>query len=97
MRVKKSVPATAPPVEREDIGFVEWGGAQRWLRGERAAEAMWHQAETVGGHATLYRGGDRTAGVFQPLPEAMAVIHRRIKEAFDPHGIFNVHRLYAEW
>ena len=52
-----------------------WGvsanGAQRWLRGERAAEAMWDQARTVGGHATLYRGGDRTAGVFQPLPAAM--------------------------
>ena len=92
-----SLPATAPPAGREDIGFVEWGGAQRWLRGERAAEAMWQKAQAVGGHATLYRGGDRTAGVFQPLSEAMTAIHRRIKQAFDPHGIFNAHRLYAEW
>lgn len=92
-----SLPATAPLADREGIGFVEWGGAQRWLRGERAAEAMWDQARTVGGHATLYRGGDRTAGVFQPLPAAMTAIHRRMKQAFDPNGIFNVHRLYAEW
>ncbi|MGB5466373.1 MAG: FAD-linked oxidase C-terminal domain-containing protein [Sedimenticolaceae bacterium] len=35
--------------------------------------------------------------MFQPLPEAMTAIHRRIKQAFDPNGIFNVHRLYAEW
>jgi len=34
--------------------------------------------------------------VFEPLaPEVMAV-HRRLKQAFDPSGVFSPGRLYAE-
>lgn len=91
-----SVPAAAPLTDLEGVGFFEWGGAQRWLRGEPAADAVWHHARAAGGHASLYRGGDRGA-VFQPLPEEMAAVQRRIKQAFDPRGILNAHRLYAEW
>jgi glycolate oxidase FAD binding subunit len=33
--------------------------------------------------------------VFQPLPEANMALIRGLKEAFDPHRIFNPGRMYA--
>ncbi|MEK7834923.1 MAG: FAD-linked oxidase C-terminal domain-containing protein, partial [Pseudomonadota bacterium] len=48
------------------------------------------------GHATLFRASDKSAGVFQPLPPALQTIHRKLKQAFDPAGIFNPGRLY-DW
>jgi len=51
-------------------------------------------AERCGGHATLFRGGDKSVGVFHPLKPAVAKIHRRLKAAFDPAGILNPGRMY---
>jgi glycolate oxidase FAD binding subunit len=48
----------------------------------------------LGGHATLFRGGDKAVGVFHPLAPAVATIHQRLRQAFDPAGIFNPHRMY---
>jgi glycolate oxidase FAD binding subunit len=45
---------------------------------------------------SAFRGGDRAAGVFAPLSPALMQIHRRLKQAFDPHRIFNPGRLYPE-
>jgi glycolate oxidase FAD binding subunit len=42
------------------------------------------------------RGGDRSSGVFTPVSDALMDIHRRLKRAFDPAGLFNRDRLYAE-
>jgi glycolate oxidase FAD binding subunit len=52
------------------------------------------EAARAGGHATLFRGGDKSAGVFQPLAPAILKIHRRLKAAFDPAGILNPGRMY---
>ena len=46
------------------------------------------QVRALGGHATLFRGGDRTAGVFHPLDPVMDTLQTRLKHAFDPAGIF---------
>jgi glycolate oxidase FAD binding subunit len=35
------------------------------------------------------------AGVFHPLAPAMLAVQRRLKLAFDPHGIMNPGRMYA--
>ena len=90
-----SVPSTAP---RLDLGpqLIEWGGAQRWLLGIQDADRIRALAEQHGGHATLFRGGDRQAEVFHPLAAPVAAIHRNLKAAFDPAGIFNPGRMYAE-
>jgi len=53
-------------------------------------------ASKVGGHATLFRGGNKESGVFQPLAPAVAAIHRNLKHAFDPAGIFNPGRMYKD-
>lgn len=92
------VPSTTPPLglarEPRDQ-FIEWGGALRWVRSFDDAIAIRRRAAEVGGHATLFRGGDRSAGVFTPLAPAIAAIHQRLKQEFDPQRIFNPGRLYA--
>jgi glycolate oxidase FAD binding subunit len=90
-----SVPPTTAPLDLPGATLIEWGGAQRWFRGERDAAQVRAVAQRSGGHATLFRGGDR-AGVFTPLPAPVAAIHRRLKTAFDPHGVFNRGRLLPE-
>jgi glycolate oxidase FAD binding subunit len=51
-------------------------------------------AAAAGGHATLFRGRDRSAGVFAPLQSPLDRIHRELKRAFDPDGVFNPGRMY---
>jgi len=91
-----SVPTTAAALALGDEQLIEWGGALRWLRTQRPASELRARAAALGGHATLFRGGDRSQGVFTPLTPALAAIHRRLKSEFDPAGIFNPGRMYAE-
>jgi glycolate oxidase FAD binding subunit len=96
-----SVPSAAAPIALPGsvATLVEWGGAQRWLRGPADADAaqMRALAAAAGGHATLFRGGDKEDGVFQPLPLAVEKIHRKLKASFDPNGIFNCGRMYPRF
>lgn len=91
-----SLAATTPPLALAGDWFYEWGGAQRWLLSDLPAERIRDAAAKAGGHATLYRGGDRHAGAFQPLPAGVLQLHRRLKAALDPQGIFNPGRLYPD-
>ncbi|MBL8394796.1 MAG: glycolate oxidase subunit GlcE, partial [Candidatus Accumulibacter sp.] len=91
------LPSVAEP---QGLGptLIEWGGAQRWLRGGDAAEIR-AAAAKAGGHATLFRGDDAlkvSVGVFQPLSGSLARIHRNLKQAFDPQGVFNPGRMYPD-
>lgn len=92
-----SVPSAVPPLELPGAQLVEWGGAQRWLRGDADAAQMHQLAAGAGGHATLFRGGDKSGGVFAPLQPALMEVHRRLKHGFDPYGVFNPGRLYPEF
>jgi glycolate oxidase FAD binding subunit len=74
--------------------LIEWGGGLRWIAGEVDPLTLRSTVERVGGHATLFRGGDKSVGVFHPLKPALLKIHRRLKEAFDPAGILNSGRMY---
>lgn len=92
-----SVPSAASALIVGAPQLIEWGGAQRWLRMDADAQAASKLRAAVtacGGHATLFRGGDKALGVFQPLAPAVAKIHERLKAAFDPQRVFNPHRMY---
>ena len=96
---RASVPSTAP---QPDVGgevLVEWGGALRWFTGASAEDGIalraWAQAHR--GHATLFRGADKSAGVFQQLPPALLTLHQRLKVEFDPAGVLNPRRMYAQF
>lgn len=91
-----SVPATAPALSISEPQLIEWNGALRWLRTDQAADQVRECAKQAGGHATLFRGGNRSAGVFTPLTAPLAAIHRRLKAQFDPVNLFNRGRLYPD-
>ena len=92
-----SLPAGAPALDLAGKWFLDWGGAQRWLKGEAEPHLLRANVAAAGGHATLYRGADRAGEVFHPLPAGLMPLHRNIKQAFDPHGILNPGRIYKEW
>jgi glycolate oxidase FAD binding subunit len=89
-----SLPQTAAPLELSGQQLIEWGGAQRWLCSSLAAGVVRDATASAGGHATLFMGHDRSAGVFAPLTGPLVRIHRELKRAFDPDGVFNPGRLY---
>ena len=89
-----SVPPGAAALGIGGDTLVDWGGALRWLRTGAPTTEVRTAAERAGGHATLFRGGDRTGAVFQALAPAVRQLHERIKAAFDPAGILNPGRMY---
>jgi glycolate oxidase FAD binding subunit len=91
-----SVPSHAARLALAGDTLIEWGGALRWLRTDADAATVRAAASDVGGHATLFRGGDKSAGVFAPLAPALARVHRELKAAFDPARVFNPGRLYPD-
>jgi glycolate oxidase FAD binding subunit len=92
-----SLPTVAPPLALPGEQMIEWGGALRWLKTSADAANIRAAVAAAGGHATLYKGGDKSVGVFQPLAPAVARIHRNLKQAFDPAGIFNPRRMYTDF
>jgi glycolate oxidase FAD binding subunit len=88
-----AVPSVAPPLGNSQL--IEWGGGLRWARGGSAAQ-MRELAKRTGGHATLFRAADKSAGAFAPLEPVVMRLHRALKSEFDPAGILNPGRLYPE-
>jgi len=92
-----SLKSTTPPRDLPGTQLLEWNGALRWLISDADLQTIRAAASACGGHATLFRVRDKSAGVFQPLPPALMKIHRELKHAFDPEGILNPGRLYPEF
>lgn len=88
-----SLPQTAPVLELPFAQLIEWQGAQRWLWAPAsAATPIRAAAARMQGHATLFRAGtDGAPGVrrFDAESPALQAITKRLREAFDPLGLFN--------
>lgn len=91
-----ALPPATPALTINGKYFVEWNGALRWLYSDEPAEKIRAAIEQCAGHATLFRGQARNAA-FHPLAAPLEQLHRNLKAAFDPHGIFNPGRMYAEF
>jgi glycolate oxidase FAD binding subunit len=89
-----SLPQAAPAFALPHPQLIEWGGGLRWVSGELDGPQVRAAVAGLGGHATLFRGGDKSAGVFHPLRPAILKIHKRLKASFDPAGILNPGRMY---
>ena len=91
--------AVAPGTPALHLGptLVEWGGGQRWIASALDASTVRRAAEQAGGHATLFRlAGDQVVpdqGVFHPLAGGVLGVVKRLKQEFDPQGLFNPGRL----
>ena len=89
-----SLPAAAPPLPLAGELLIDWGGALRWYANPEGDATVRTLAAQAGGTALCWRG-PAPQGRFHPLPPAVAKLHRRLKERFDPQGIFNPGRLIA--
>lgn len=83
-----SLPAPLPDV-------IDWGGAQRFFAGEHQRTVLRNVADSVGGRVQLWRGGDRRGEVNGPLSKAEQLLQQRLKDALDPHRIFNCGRVFS--
>jgi len=92
-----SLPSQGPALGLPGEQMIEWNGALRWLRARADAAAVRAAAQRAGGQATLFRAADKAAGAFAPLSPVLLRLHRELKAAFDPAGIFNRGRLYPEF
>ena len=95
-----SVPDTVLDLELGDT-LLEWHGAQRWVKLPYRNEAIIRsKANEVHGNATLFIANNSiktTASViFNPVKAPLDKIHRELKKQFDPAGIFNRGRMFAD-
>ncbi len=83
-------------------GFLDWAGGLVWLTGpatEPTHARVRAAAQAAGGTWMLLRGPEHlnaVVDVVPPEPPALAAITRRVKAAFDPSGILNPGRIYAD-
>jgi glycolate dehydrogenase FAD-binding subunit len=91
--IKRYMPAEA---------YYDWAGGLIWLEVPATADAGTAEIRRAtaihGGHATLIRAEANVRAsveVFQPLSPAVERLTRQLKMAFDPSGILNPGRMYA--
>lgn len=89
-----SVPLQTPPLALDGDWWVDWAGAQRWLRSSAPAAHIRTVTGQAGGHASCFTPG--AAEPFHPLQPILARYHRQLKQQFDPRGIFNPGRMYGD-
>ncbi len=97
-----SVAQTAPPLELPWPQLVEWHGGLRWLWAPPdAAPVLRQTARAHGGSATIFAATHAHSmsahGRFDLQNLGSIAIQRRLKERFDPQGIFNPGRLFDAW
>ncbi len=105
---KISCPPTEGPevltrikAQRPDVqAFYDWSGGLIWLAlppSDDADHTLVRGAlGTTGGHATLIRAPEAVRAavpVFQPQSRALVALAARVKESFDPKGLFNPGRM----
>ncbi|MCW0235602.1 MAG: glycolate oxidase subunit GlcE [Ferrovibrio sp.] len=96
-----TVTAVIAQAQPEARFFYDWAGGLVWLSlppadDAHAALVRGAIAGNGGGHATLIRADLATRAavpVFQPQPEALAALSRRVKDSFDPMNILNPGRM----
>jgi glycolate oxidase FAD binding subunit len=97
-------PAEAPhalAALRPDCFMIDWAGGLLWIEhnaGSKPKEHAHRLAIECGGHAMLFRAPDAVRFEEMPFPPrdaTMMGVLRRLRQAFDPAGVFDVGRMYA--
>ncbi len=81
--------------------YYDWAGGLLWLEmpDDKPQEGAVRTALAGRGHATLIRASASaraSAEVFEPLDPVRAAVSQRLKASFDPNGVLNPGRIYAE-
>lgn len=92
-----SLPLGSPPL---GLGMTlhEHKGCVRWLAGFYDASILRAQVRQLGGTVCLFKRGGLTKEIpsFDNLSPAVLQIHRRLKQQFDPNGVFDIQRLLGQ-
>jgi glycolate oxidase FAD binding subunit len=73
---------------------MDWAGGLIWLASDNAV-AVRQSAEAMGGHAFLARAPEafrRAVPTLHPQPRGVAALEQRVRNAFDPMGVFETGR-----
>jgi glycolate oxidase FAD binding subunit len=96
-RAMAHIRAAAPAA----LGYYDWAGGLLWvsvpLSEHGSTQVIRGAIPPTTGHATLIRGPQALRAsvfVFEPLPDPLAKLTQRVKQAFDPNGILNPGRMY---
>jgi glycolate oxidase FAD binding subunit len=101
---RMSVPDTAPDLHLGDT-LVEWHGAQRWVKLPYSdASIIRSKVNAIGGIAILFEASQaintparyENKVVFNLLKPPLDRINRDLKRQFDPAGVFNLGRMFAD-
>ena len=78
--------------------LIEWGGGAALAASRRAEPRRCARPRSArGGHATLFRAARQGGGLLRAARRRCSrALHRELKAAFDPAGILNPGRMYAE-
>ncbi len=85
-----SVPPAVPPMNLPGKWVIDWGGAQRWLKSDAPAAEIRREAVAVGGFATPFRNCYEHRTTFPNHAPGLLALHRKLKQAFDPHSVLNI-------
>jgi len=86
-----SVPATSAALDLPGAPLIDWGGALRWYA-DGAGDQARAAAVAAAGTALCWKG-PASVPRLHPLNATVAALHGKLKERFDPQGIFNPGRL----
>jgi len=75
---------------------MEWNGSLRWVAADLDPAMAFNAAHKADGHATLFRGGNKRHGI-QQFSAGLLAVHKKLKRAFDPHGILGPGRIHADF
>ncbi len=92
-----SLASNTPVLDIEGDTLYEWGGALRWLKSDVPLQRIRANSYLKKGHSTLFRSTGIRDQIFQPMPAPLLKLHQRLKQAFDPQGIFNIGRMYPDF
>jgi glycolate oxidase FAD binding subunit len=94
--------AAAISAQAEAELFYDWAGGLIWIAlaplEDAGASIVRDAVRATGGHATLVRAPPAVRAaveVFEPQPQALAALTRRVKESFDPKRVLGPGRMYA--
>ncbi|MEH6518164.1 MAG: glycolate oxidase subunit GlcE [Halioglobus sp.] len=75
--------------------LMNWCGAQRWYGTDSNVDPQTKPLAQGIGHWVNFKGGDRMAETNPLLDPVQTRLHRKVKQAMDPAGVFNPGRLYS--
>ncbi len=104
-----SIASDFPPINLPGKWVYEWGGALRWLITDEKlpSKQIYDIATEAGGHAYLHRRANGVYSIYndthefvinryQTMSAGVHKLNKRLKDAFDPHHLFNIGKMYAD-